>query len=77
MCMDHETPASSSDNNRKALILSMFFVGYASCNVLAGMAASRYGGMKMLHWACTGWSGKILYMLFANINNQRKWAGSC
>jgi MFS transporter, ACS family, solute carrier family 17 (sodium-dependent inorganic phosphate cotransporter), other len=54
--MDHETPGGSGDNNRKAIILSTFFVGYASNNVLAGVAASRFGGMTVLHVACAGWS---------------------
>jgi ACS family sodium-dependent inorganic phosphate cotransporter len=56
VAMDHETPGGSGDNNRKAIVLSSFFVGYASNNVLAGLAASRFGGMTVLHVACVGWS---------------------
>ena len=57
--MDHEGSregSGSNSNSKKAVILSAFFVGYASNNVLSGVFASRFGGMNVLHAACTGWS---------------------
>lgn len=56
VAMDHENPNVEDHGNHKAIILASFFVGYAANNILAGVAASRFGGMSVLNVACIGWS---------------------
>eukprot|EP00945_MAST-04E_sp_MAST-4E-sp1_P008083 g8083.t1 len=55
----------TSNGTRKALILSAFFFGYASNNIVSGLVASKYGGLKTLTTACAGWSACAFLFPFA------------
>lgn len=50
----HSSDVKSGD--QKALLLSAFYIGYASNNLLGGVMASKFGGLRILLISCIGWS---------------------
>ncbi len=40
----------------KGLVLSSFFIGYMSAQIVGGVLADKYGGKKVLLWSLVAWS---------------------
>ncbi len=53
---DNNVNRNENVNNRKAIILSSFFIGYFINNIFGGLLASKFGGFFVLSIACFAWS---------------------